>query len=269
MSLSATFSPSIYDGAIFGLSHRNREAEKIIGNYAQKHQWLDVGIGIIGTVSPIPGSALAAMAACMVAQGPVFYSPMAKDLSAVYLSSIDKHTKRLVNETWVAGMGADLANQFFNVDFFKDIIGEVISELGWAGAASAIPFIGGVFGAALDSLVAATMTWRVGTMISVYYQNGGAWLEGRRETFEVAKDFVGPLSAKAKDRVNLDDVVKTHREILEKQFSTLKTVLLDSLLEITSDEKQIIEVLKNRDISDELIDFSLPYIRSEIQKKRS
>jgi uncharacterized protein (DUF697 family) len=269
LSLSTSFSPSVYDGAIFGICHRNREAEKIIGNYAEKHQWLDIGIGLIGTFSPIPGSALAAMAACMVAQGPVFYGPMAKDLSAVYLSSIDKHTKRLVNETWLDGIGADLANQFVNVEFFQEIIGEVISELGWAGVATAIPFIGGVFGAALDALVAATMTWRVGTMISVYYQNGGAWLEGRRETFEVAKDFVGPLSAKAKDRINLDDVVKKRREILEKQFSTLKSVLLDSLLEITSDEKQIIHVLNNRQISEELIDFSLPYIRSELRKKHS
>jgi len=61
-------------------------------------------------------------------------------------------------------------------------------------------------------------------------------------------------------------MVSKHHEILEKQFSTLKTVLLDSLLEINSDEKQIIEILRKREISEELIDFSLPYIRTEIQK---
>jgi hypothetical protein len=106
------------------------------------------------------------------------------------------------------------------------------------------------------------MTWRVGTMISIYYQNNGAWLGGRRESFEVARDFVGKPSMKAENRVDLDEVAKKHRQVLNTQLVTLKSVLLDPLLEVAADEVQIMAVLKGRGLSEELIESAMMYVRS-------
>jgi uncharacterized protein (DUF697 family) len=163
------------------------------------------------------------------------------------------------------GAGLDITNEF-SVEFFTEIAGELFSELGWGAAASFIPVLGGFVGAALDAAVASTMTWRVGTMVSVYYQNGGSWLGSRRETFEVAKDFVGQVSPKANNRVDLDEVAKKHRQLLDRQFSTLKSVLLDPLLEISSSEEQIVKTLEGRHVSEELIAASRIYISSVLKK---
>jgi uncharacterized protein (DUF697 family) len=260
----ATFDPSMNDGTIFGLQIRNREAEKVIGSYAKNHRWLDVGVGLAGFL--VPGGSIAAMIACMAAQGPVFYKPMAIKLAKIYLSPVDHHTKRIVSEAMLEGAMWDINNEL-TAGLFTEIATELVTELGWGAAASFIPVFGGFVGAALDAVVAATMTWRVGTMISVYYQNGGDWLGSRRDTFEVAKDFVGGPSPKADNRVNLDDVVRKNNEVLQRQFSTLKTVLLDSILDISSDEEVIVSTLRKRGVSEDLIKASIPYIRSRIEEK--
>jgi uncharacterized protein (DUF697 family) len=51
------------------------------------------------------------------------------------------------------------------------------------------PFVGGLVGAALDYVIATAMTWRVGTMVAIYYQNGGKWVGDRKHTLELAKDM--------------------------------------------------------------------------------
>lgn len=213
---------------------------------------------------PVPGASLAAMLACVAAQGPLFYKPMANKLAKIYLSPVDHHTKRIVSEATFEGATWDIGNEF-TAGFLAEIAGELVSELGWGAAAAAIPFLGGVIGASLDAIVATTMTWRVGTMVSIYYQNNGAWLGGRRESFEVAKDFVGKPSIKAENRVNLDEVAKKHRQILDSQLVTLKSVLLDPLLEVTPDEGKILAVLKGRGLSEELIETAMSYVKSVIR----
>jgi hypothetical protein len=264
MSASA-FAPSMNDITVLGLDIRNKEAEKIIAQYAKNHRWLDVAVGAAGTLVPVPGAALVAMVACIAAQGPLFYKPMADKLAKVYLGSIDHHTNRLVIEGVFEGAGLDIANEF-NAQFFAEIAGELVSELGWGGAVAMVPFIGGIAGAALDALVATTMTWRVGTMISVYFQNGGQWLGSRRETFEVAKDFVGPLSAKAENRVDLNEIGKKNSQVMQHQLNTLKSVVIDPLLEVGASKEQILASLRKRGINEDMIEASISYIRSELDK---
>jgi hypothetical protein len=251
------------ENTIFGLQSRNRLAEKVIGNYAKNHRWLDVGVGVIGTFVPIPGASLAAMLACVAAQGPFFYKPMAKELGKIYLAPMDHHAERIVSEGMFEGAGWDIGNEF-TASFLAEIAGEIISEMGWGAAAAAVPFIGGMIGATLDAFVATTMTWRVGTMVSVYYQNGGAWLGSRRESFEVAKDFVGKPSLKAENRVNLDEVAIHHKQIIDRQLMTLKSVLLDPLLQISPDEEKIRSVLMGRHLSEELVEAAILYVRGVI-----
>jgi uncharacterized protein (DUF697 family) len=249
---------SPFDVTIFGLEDRNSTAERVIAEYAQNHRWLDVSVGLVGTV--IPGGAIPAMIACIAVQGPLFYKPLAKELSKIYLLPEDQHTRRMVNEVLYDGITLDIMNAF-NAEFLMEIARELVSEIGWGAAASFIPLVGGLVGAALDSMVAATMTWRVGTMISTYYQNGGRWLGDRSETFERSKALVGQLSPVANGRVKLDDVPTANPEVFVTQFETLKRVSIDTMLEMTMDAEIICSALRKRGVPEALIQEAHRYIK--------
>jgi uncharacterized protein (DUF697 family) len=255
---------SANDVTMFDIGSRNEEAQKIIASYATNHAWLDVAVGVVGTL--IPGAALPAMAACIAAQGPLFYKPMAADLGKVYLRLPDEQTGRIVNQAEVYGAGAFVGVEF-GMEFFKEIAGELISDIGWGAAATFIPLVGGVVGAALDATVAATLTWRVGTMVSMYYQNGGAWLGSRHATYERAKLMVGPMSPAAENRVKLDDVPLKNKEVLDQQFSRLKAILLDSILEMATNEQMVVQLLRKRGISEALIQLAIPYIQNALRRR--
>jgi len=251
---------SLFETTVFGLGLRNREAEKVIGNYAGNHRWLDVGVGIVGSI--IPGASIPAMIACIAAQGPAFYKPMMKQLAAIYLLPSNKSTNGIANEFWFGELDLDL-NNMFNLEFYQSIALELASEIGWGAAATFIPIVGGVVGAGLDARVAATMTWRVGTMLSIYFQNAGCWVENRKNTFDLAHQMVGELSYKATERVNLDDIPLRIPEVFEKQFVTLKTGLLDPLIDVGPDPSKISETLRKRGIPEPLIARSEAYIHGQ------
>jgi hypothetical protein len=59
-----------------------------------------------------------------------------------------------------------------------------------------------LIGAALDYVIATAMTWRVGTMVSIYYQNGGNWVGSRKHTFELAKGITGGLNFGLQDLIS-------------------------------------------------------------------
>ena len=67
----------------------------------------------------------------------------------------------------------------FGMEFLKEIATDLLVEGGFGFLLSALPVVGIAASAALDMSIAATMTWRVGTMTSIYFQNGHRWVENR------------------------------------------------------------------------------------------
>lgn len=167
------------------LEQRNKAAHQVITSYAVKHAAMDVGIGLAGLI-PIPGAATAALISAILAQAPLVYRPMTRELATIYNSSPDAHTDKMVTETVEMGALADVG-----VEFIKEIATDLISEAAAGLALTAIPFVGGLLAAGLDATIAATLTWRVGTMIAAYYQNGGEWIKSRKNTYSVASETVG------------------------------------------------------------------------------
>jgi len=178
------------------LDDRNGKAQDIIRSYARRHAGMDIAIGIIGL---LPGAAIPAIIAAISAQSPLIYQPMARDLAAIYTigeGELDQETsnvRRLVMrgavETGIIDIGAE-----FGTEFLMHIGKELVSEVGLGVLASlCVPALGGVVGAALDYLIANMMTWRVGTMVSIYYQNGGSWVGSKDSTFKAASRMTGGI----------------------------------------------------------------------------
>lgn len=238
--------------SLFNLSERNRQAEQVIRDYARGHAAADVGIGIIGTI--IPGAGLAALIASIVGQAPLVYQPMARKLAAIYSASPDKMTDRIIIETAVIGGLGDLVAELAS-EFMAEIAGELVSEAGLGAFASFIPGVGGIIAAGLDATIAAPLTWRVGTMVAIYYQNG-EWIENRHVTYNRAKKMVGGLSPATDNRVKLDDIPINNQEVLDKQMAVVKE-LVTMMLSVSAGREQIRTALLQRQMPQKLIDLAL------------
>jgi len=150
---------------------------------------MDVGVGVI---SLIPGAGIPAILGAITLQSKVIYKPMAADLAAVYLRETDSYTDRLGNIASAATVGMEFAQEFA-LEFLAEQTQELLLDAGLGALATFIPLVGAFVGAALDFLIAQMMTWRVGTMTSVYFQNGAEWVGSRKSTMEIAKELTGGL----------------------------------------------------------------------------
>jgi hypothetical protein len=234
--------PSGSNLCILNLAERNRMAHKVITDYAQGHAAGDIAVGLIGTF--IPGMALPAMIGAIVAQAPLVYTPMAKKLSAIYTAQPDEITAGYVNEAAMIGAGADVAVEL-GTDFFVHLAPELLSEVGLGGLVTLIPFIGGMLGAGIDAMVASTLTWRVGTMVSMYHQHGDKWLDdSQNATYHRAKDHVGEYLAKTENRVDLNDLPHRNKEILDKHLGVINH-FIDVMLPMGGGKDKIREILIN------------------------
>jgi hypothetical protein len=202
---------------LYNLTDKNARAEQIIKQYAAKHATMDIGVGL---ASLIPGAGIPAIIAAVALQSRVIYKPLAKDLAAVYLRDIDSYTDKLGH----IAAGATVALEFsqeFALEFLAEQAQELLTEAGLGALATCIPFAGAVVGASLDYLIAQMMTWRVGTMTSIYFQNGAEWVQDRKSTMGIAKELTGGLhvtvtqlfsrrgsdNARSKEvRVDLDEI---------------------------------------------------------------
>jgi hypothetical protein len=191
---------------------------------------MDVAVGIVGL---IPGMAIPALVGAIAAQGPIVYQPMARDLAQVYLSDSDKSVSKITLEGTAKTSALDIASEF-GTEFMMEIGHEIVMEAGLGVLGSlCVPVLGGIVGAALDYLIANTMTWRVGTMLSIYFQNGATWLESRQETYEKAKELTGGISHTVREiiktkedhksaRVDLSEIASRVPEVEESQIRALK-----------------------------------------------
>jgi uncharacterized protein (DUF697 family) len=232
-----------------GLKERNAEAAKIIAQYARQHRNFDIVVGIVGTFIPFGG--LAALVSSVLAQYPLIYEPMSRDLARIYTAQPDQITGFVTSSAALIGGVGDITVEIGR-EFLQEITWDLLSEMGFAAAASAIPIVGGIAGAAADAIIASTLTWRVGTLISIYYQNGGAWCGDRKASFAKAKDIVGEYSAQTDRRVDLSVIPTKIPSIHEKHIKAM-LAFIDTMRMVVTDDAQIIAALKAKGFPEDLI----------------
>jgi hypothetical protein len=221
---------------LYNLSDKNLQAQGIIRTYANKHAAMDIGVGLI---SLAPGAGIPAIIGAIVLQSKVIYRPMAADLAAVYLRDTDSYTDRLGNVAGIATVGMEFAQEFA-VEFLAEQTHELLVDAGLGALATLIPVAGAFVGATLDLLIAQMMTWRVGTMTAIYFQNGAEWIKDRKTTSGIAKELTGGLHVSAKDllsglgkakerartiRVDLDNIPLAVSEVKQSAVKNLLPLL--------------------------------------------
>lgn len=243
------------------LEERNRIAREFISRYARKHAAMDVAVGAAGL---LPFLSIPTLIAAIAAQSPLIYQPLARDLAAVYLAEPD-HLEQIktdvIHPQTIETAKFDIAANF-GTEFMMQIASDLLADAGLGAlAASAVPLVGAAVGAALDYLIATQMTWRVGSMVSMYFQNGGAWVDSQKHTFELAKKLTGPMHVGVIDlldgkfkkhtpRVDLNDI----RQIPSVRQNLLRSLRsLISILRAAAGDEQIREILKARRIPIDLI----------------
>jgi hypothetical protein len=251
---------------VMRLGERNALAHQTIQQYADRHAMVDVSIGLIGFV--VPGAAIPCLLTAIAAQAPLIYQPLARDLSQIYAASPDDLRSAgatIIGDAVARTAALEIASEF-GTEFLMQIANELLVEgLGVAGSL-AVPFIGGAVGAALDYLIATQMTWRVGTMVSIYFQNGGAWVGNRQETFERAKEMTGKLHVGVSDlldgkyknqvpRVDLNDVPRNVGPVREKQIRVVRAMV--GLMRGMMNNDQIRAAMNAKGIPADLIDEAL------------
>jgi uncharacterized protein (DUF697 family) len=196
---------------------------------------------------PIPGAASVALVAAIGAQSDLIYKPLARELAVVYNSDVDEKTRQIVNDNLLFNGAADIANEF-GAEFMMSIFSELITEAGLGATFGLIPIVGGLIGAALDYVIATAMTWRVGTMVAIYYQNGGKWVGDRKRTLELAKEMTGGVKFGMKDlmarftrnnrqdlNVNLNSIPTKIPEVFGSQVRSLRP-FVDMLLKAANSD---------------------------------
>lgn len=225
------------------LYERNRQAQALISARAAEHVARDVKIGIAGLIGGffVPGLGLAATVAAVVSQFP-FYRRLSSDLGMIYESSEDKYTSMMrksveaEDAAYTAGayagrvVGQAAAADLLSEGFVGEIAREMFGEAALAAAGALIPLVGGAVALALDAKIAATMTWRIGVLVSAYYQNGEKWVGGsRKATYRVVKPIVGRLSAETANRTDINNLPAKVDEIRETLVA--KTVAFIKVLQ--------------------------------------
>jgi hypothetical protein len=254
------------------LEDRNERARETIQSYARLHAGMDIAVGLAGL---LPGAAVPALVAAIAAQSPVIYQPMARDLAAIYtvdeesLGDTIEQVRRVVKRGAFQTGFLDIASEF-GQEFMMQIGHELLTEAGLGVLGSlCIPVLGGAIGASLDYLIANMMTWRVGTMVSIYYQNGGEWLVSRHATYERAKDLTGGLATSVGEildakkrqrnvRVDLGSLRSQIPQVGEAQVRSVKHII-DMMSDAMSND-QIRAALSGKGIPVDLIEKALSMV---------
>jgi hypothetical protein len=201
------------------------------------------------------------------------YKSLAGDLSRIYEAPLDEVTNVMLRTGVFAGSlakrAADMAGEFGS-EFITEVGTELLGEMGMGFAVSFISIIGGLFSMGLEIAVAATMTWRVGTMIAIYYQNGGKWVNSRHDTYERAKDLTGGLSPTIDSRVNLDDISRKIPEVRRYHTEELTRFIVE-LLGVNSEmsDEKIREILRKKAVPGEIIEEVIKRVRRSGQHPKS
>jgi hypothetical protein len=242
------------DAALLPLLDRDAkrtDTEALIRSYAHGHALMDVGIGLAGFI-PVPGAGLAAMVATIAAQAPAVYQPMAREIAGIYGRSAGKVEVSEVARGAVSGGVRDVAVDF-GVDFFTEIAGELIRELGLGSVLSVIPVLGGFVGMYLDVTIAWTMTWRVGLMLALYHENGGSWIVSRKHTYELVRKRIKADRDQGQPAPTIEQMVAGAPSVAASQETSV-SLLARVLLEQGISADDVRRSLIKRGIATELVD---------------
>lgn len=247
---------------VYKLEERNRIATDFIRDYANRHTKMDIALGLI---SLAPGLVFPALAAAIAGQSKFIYQPMARDLARIYMAEpgkLEEANDTIVHSGSIQTAICDVATDF-GTEFMIQIATELLTEIGFGVvAAMCVPVIGAIVGAALDYLIATQMTWRVGTMVSIYFQNGGKWVENQKNTFELSKKLTGSmhvgvsdlLDGKFKDHTPRTDLNDIRTEVSGARENLLRNVRgLVSMLRVVTGNDQVRDILKSQGIPIDLI----------------
>ncbi len=217
--------------AISHLDERNALAEETIRRYARSHARSDALTGFAGGL--IPGGFVVALVWQLERQFRHLYPAMTKELAAIYNATPDDWTKRVAGRsTFTEGaaetlvqvlvgqvaiqVGGELATQM-GPDLLHEIAWDVAREGAPGAAGSFVPVIGAGVGAISDVIIAVLMTWRVGAIVSVYFQNGGQYVGGsRKATYDTVKRTIARMPG-----ISKEDVKATGKEF--QRISRLPT----------------------------------------------
>lgn len=190
-------------GVVARLDERNRAAEVIIARYAKDHAVADGASGTLGGLIPIPGAGIAVVMGQLLHQSKRLYPALATDLSAIYATSPDalqpllegvhgdeKRFRRTVGGVMssmdeVAQLALTLHGEFSS-KFLQDVALDLAGENAPGLIGGSIPLFGALIGGSLDALIAVTMTWRVGAMMSIHAQNDG-FVGTRKQTWDLVR----------------------------------------------------------------------------------
>jgi hypothetical protein len=247
--------------APFADAHSKRSSvSTLITSYAQGHQVADVGLNILTFF--VPGGGLVAMAGAMAIQAPLVYQPMERAIAKVYLvNNYDTEVRAALNDATIEGAEWDVTGAF-SVAFFQEILVEVFQEIGVGAILCLIPILGTLIAAAYDAKIAATLTWRVGLTVALYYENGCEWLGDRRTTYEKARFLItGGLSAKTANRANINDAWQRVDGLGERQASLLARylTLAKQITGLDAIQKVLLERLR---VDPALVELVLTEVRS-------
>jgi len=246
---------------MFGLEKRHLLAQNVLESYASHHRVVDGLVGGVSNLVPIPFFSNATSAALITAQAPLVYRPLSREIAAIYLGkfsseNVSFHEEAEIDEMQVLAQLAAfenrlnvLQNTLFGLDFLLDILKDIMAEAMIGNAIAAIPWIGIAASIATDAMIAATMTWRVGLMTALYCCNFEEWLGTRRNTYDIAKRYVGPLSIKSGKRVDINEMLEKNSSIVTKQIDILRRDFVDVL---------IAEGKKSQQIADEVLKKEIP-----------
>jgi uncharacterized protein (DUF697 family) len=239
--------------AIFELALRNKAAEAVIRAFAAEHALVDVASGLV--LGLVPGGSMAAIAGQLAYSAVRVYPAMVKKLVVIYGASPDDFTRTVVAggvvteagiTALIAAVGPDVLGHIaldaaheFGSDFFQEIVTELLQESSVTLPLSFIPVAGAIFGAALDAIIGATITWRVGCVVSAYFQYGG-YIGSRKETYEKVKRFTKRSADVSRpgtlDRLrSIDEIRRKQRGYVRSQFraflgSLTKAQIRDTLV---------------------------------------
>jgi hypothetical protein len=257
---------SIALNVVSSLAERNRLAKEAIKQTALDHAKWDMAVGAAGMF----GLAIPALIVAIATQGPMFYKPLAEKLTRIYNVEPDGKTQAIIRQNMLVGSVVDIAGEF-TTEFLMMIAGELFTELSLGTAASFIPGVGAVIGAALDYIIATTMTWRVGVMVSIYCQNGNQWVGSKKHTFELAKEITGGLNLGLTDLlsmfgangkrpvidIDLNSIPKRVPEVKKWQVEHLKQFVLMAFEMGGADMAR--QQLRKRGVPTEMIEAALTY----------
>ena len=235
---------------LFARTEKREAVEALILDRAVKHVAMDVAIGSAGFI-PLPGAGLASIVAAIVAQGPVIYQPLARDIAAIYGRQPGKVEREEVLRGAIGGGVRDIAVDF-GTEFFREIAIEIVQDIGWGAAASVIPVLGGIASTAIDTKVAWTMTWRVGLMLALYHENGGQWIINRKHTYELVRKRIKMQKRDGQARPTIQQIVADNKTVADSQEASVN-MLAQILMDQGFSKEDVRASLAARQLPTELI----------------